>query len=274
MVTPNIFSYPRYKNHEPDDYFANNRASPTFTRKSHDRWAAKHVRALQQIHDILPPTHWLTIKFNRPEPVFIIKKFLATLTRAVGYFNKTRGQHLGLFGVMEPEKGCTVHLHVLVRTTLNDPAHFIRKKIDAFNRKHGTTISIPYCEVPNEIDAVTCYPFKLGSKEKLLFESKNGLRYTYQSGKYFLGKSKLKYEREKRQNWIVSKHEAEVDAMLCNFEDFVSKRNNPDHDPSRTTPESPLCTVNKRHIKKQRPVKAWLINKVHPKCRSPCAFAL
>ncbi|MDA1013957.1 MAG: hypothetical protein O3A00_05825 [Planctomycetota bacterium] len=272
MVTPRVFSYPRYKNHEPDDYFANNRASPTFTRKSHDRWAAKHVRALQQIHDILPPTHWLTIKFNRPEPVFIIKKFLATLTRAVGYFNKTKGQHLALFGVMEPEKGCTVHLHVLVRTTLNNPVIFLSNKIDAFNRKHGTTISIPYCEVPDEIDAVTCYPFKLGSKDKLLFESRNGLRYTYQCGKYFLGKSKLKYERERRKHWIVSKYEAEADAILCNFEDFVSKRSDPDPEGAPSSLERPRFCVVLSRDNSLRPTNECRRRKLLPKIRSPCAW--
>lgn len=270
MVSPQISIHPRLKNHKPDDYFAFGRPSPTFSDKSHDRWAAKHIRALEQTHEILPPTHFATLKFNRCETVGTIKALQKSLTRAVKYFNDKGNGHIAIFGVLEGERDCSVHLHLLIRSTLDDPATIIRKIIAAFNKKHGTIATLPYCEPPNDVGHVTRYPFKLG-QDKLLFESNTGLQFVYRCGGYFLDKSKTDSERERRFCLILAKHEAEADKIVGYYEDFLPKKTPPKRtiaDVPRLRFALPILLHNKAHI----PLPNGKRTKSRPRIRSPCGW--
>lgn len=195
--------------------------SPTFSRKAHDRWGARHVRALDKLHEYAPPSHWATVKFNRPEPTSTIKAFTRSLARAVGYHNRTRDAHLAMFGVHHIEADAAVHLHVLIRAGGTEALSFLVRVAEKFNRKHGTTVSVPYCEPPHDVIDVTHYLFKFGSKTKLLFNRNLGMRFVFQCGAYFVDGTKAHHERAGRGDYIVRKHEARVDAAVCNAEDVL-----------------------------------------------------
>ena len=216
-----IYTFPSFQSHEPCEYFSNGKPSPTFNKKSHDRWGARHVRALDKLHEYLPPTYWATIKFNRPEQIATIKAFTKSLTRAVGYHNRTRPDHLALFGVLEIEGDASVHLHVLVRSGDTNPLAFLAKAADKFNKKYGTTITVPYCQRPDDAIDVTHYLFKLGSKDKLLFARNLGMRFVFQCGRYFIGATKAELERRGRADFVQRKYEAQADAAVCTAEDCV-----------------------------------------------------
>ena len=214
-----VYTFPDFQVHEPCEYFSNGKPSPTFNRKAHDRWGARHVRALDKLHEYAPPTHWATIKFNRPEPISTIKALTGSLTRAAGYYNRTRSVHLAMFGVHHIEADTAVHLHVLVRSGATDPLPFLRRVIEKFNRKHGTTVTVPYCEPPDVVIAVTHYLFKLGSKDKLLFNRNLGMRFVFQCGGYFVDGTKAQHERAGRQDFVLRKYEAQVDAVVWSAAD-------------------------------------------------------
>ena len=260
---------PRLKFRKPDDYFSFGRPSPTFSDKSHDRWAAKHIRALEQTHEILPPTHFATLKFNRCENVGSIKALLQSLTRAVGYFNRKGIGHIAIFGVLEGERDCSVHLHLLIRTNLDDPAPLIRKKLAAFNKKCGTIATLQYCEPPKDVGFVTRYPFKLG-QDKLLFESNTGLRFVYHCGGYFLEKKKSDSERERLFHIILAKHEAEADKIVGYYEVFLPKP-----PPKRTIAALPRPRLAPPLLLNKK-VHIWLLrrrqSKSRPRIRSPCEW--
>lgn len=210
-----LYPFPDFQVHEPCEYFSNGKPSPTFNRKAHDRWGARHVRALDKLHEYAPPTHWATIKFNRLEPILTIKALTKSLTRAVGYHNRTRPVHLAMFGVHHIEADAAVHLHVLIRAGGSEPLPFLSRVIEKFNRKHGTTATVPYCEPPDDVIAVTHYAFKLGSKHKLLFTRNLGMRFVFQCGGYFVDGTKAQHERAGRHDFVLRKYEAQVDAVVC-----------------------------------------------------------
>lgn len=269
MCSPQVFSPPRLKFQKPDDYFAFGRPSPTFSDKSHDRWAARHIRALEHTHEILPPTHFATLKFNRCETVATIKALQQSLTRAIGYFNRKGNDHIAIFGVLEGEWDCSVHLHLLIRTTLDDPAPLIRKKLAAFNKKSGTIATLPYCEPPNDVGFVTRYPFKLG-QDKLLFESNTGLRFVYQCGGYFLDNKKSDSERERLFHIILAKHEAEAETVIGFYEDHIAQEK-----PKRTLGELPSLRLEPPTLlrnKAPHPLLNRKRTKARPRIRSPCEW--
>lgn len=269
MVSPQISIHPSLKFHKPDDYFAFGRPSPTFSDKSHDRWAAKHIRALEQTHEILPPTHFATLKFNRCETVATIKALQQSLTRAIGYFNRKGNAHIAIFGVVEGERDCSVHLHLLIRTTLDDPAPLIRKKLAAFNKKQGTIATLPYCEPPNDVGFVTRYPFKLG-QDKLLFESNTGLRFVYQCGGYFLDKTKTDSERERLFHLLLAKHEAEAEKVIGFYEDHIPQKK--PNRPLAGLPRLRLAPPKLLHNKVHTPLLSRKRSKSRPRIRSPCEW--
>lgn len=216
-----ISTFPTYQIHVPSESFSNGMPSPTFNRKAHDRWGARHARALDKLHEYAPPTHWATIKFNRHETVATIKTFTASLTRAVSYHNRTQPGHVAMFGVHHIEPDATVHLHVLIRADGTDPQTFLTRATDKFNRKHETAISVPYCVAPDDVTSVTHYPFKFGSKNKLLFARSLGMRFVFQCGRYFVGGKKSQHEREGRADFIQRKHAAQVDTIICDAEEAL-----------------------------------------------------
>lgn len=209
-----VYTFPSFQYRLPCEYYSNGQPSPTFNRKSHDRWGARHVRALDKLHEFFPPTHWATVKFNRPEPVVTIKFFLQSLARAVGYHNRSRADRLALFGVHNIEADGTVHLHVLVRASGPAPQEFLSRAVDKFNRKHRTTITVPFFEPPRDIVAVTHYPFHFDSKDKLLFSRNLGMRFVFQCGRYFLAGTKAMYEREGRFDYVLRTLESAADTVL------------------------------------------------------------
>ena len=217
----------------------------------------------------LATTHFATLKFNRCETVGTINALKSSLTRAVNYFNGKGNGHIAIFGVLEGERDCSVHLHLLIRTTLDDPAPFIRKKLAAYNKKYGTIATLPYCEPPNDVGHVTRYPFKLG-QDKLLFESNTGLQFVYQCGGYFLDKTKTNSERERLFHIILAKHEAEADQIVGYYEDVLPKK-----PPKRTLADLPrlrLAPAKLLRNKAQHPVRSKKRSKSRPRIRSPCEW--
>lgn len=236
MVSPQVFSYPQLNYSEVPDSFSFGKKSSTFNRKSHDRWGSYHLRSLAELHTLCEPTHWATLKFNQLEAAEITHKLLNSIGDAIRYLNNKNkkagcGESIALFGVINPEADGSVHYHVLIRSTVSDPAAFLKKKIASHNSKYGTIASLSYCEPPNNVHAVTVYPFKLGSTDKLLLKSGSGFRHVFQCGTYFNGKLKLVLEKRSRLKWrdaedeqldlILFTIEADVEGILCNFEDFA-----------------------------------------------------
>ncbi len=180
MCSPLVFSYPQVKFNDPSESFSIGK-SPTFSRKTHDRWGSHHRRSLDELHKSETPTHWATLKFNRLESVGTIHRLLDSLSDAVRYLNnkeKKKGvvgrfvvfsrsslcarvckpvfwwksnKRLSMFGIMNPENDGSVHYHVLIRSSIPDTAAFITKKIASHNRKYGTIATLSYLKPPTNV---------------------------------------------------------------------------------------------------------------------------
>lgn len=292
MKSPKVFSYPQLKNHDPIDIFAFGGKSPTFNRKTHDRWGSHHLRSLDELHKVTKPTHWATLKLNRLERVDTINTLLDSLGTAIRYQNKKKTSKsfsgtLAIFGVMNPEQDGSVHYHILIRSTLPDPAAFLNKKITSHNRKHGTVASISYCEPAKTVNGATKYGFKLGDESKLLFCSGSGLRHVFQCGKYFDGR--LKRALERRNFWIwkdeeeekflerLREMESDADEVLGCWEDFHSPSVHcllPTLSKARTSAggaNQPVAIMPV--IKRGTPLIAVNTSKSPPRIRSPCMWS-
>jgi hypothetical protein len=286
MSSPKVFSYPQLKNHDPIDILAFGGKSPTFNRKTHDRWGSHHLRSLDELHKSTEPTHWATLKFNRLERVDTINALLDSLGTAVRYQNKKKTTKsfsgtLAIFGVMNPESDGSVHYHLLVRSTLPDPAAFLNKKITSHNRKHGTIASICYCEHVNTVKGATTYGFKLGSDDKLIFCSGSGLRHVFQCGNYFDGKLKRALERRNLWTWqdkIEDKFLDHLRAMEIAADKIVDGKD--DFAPS-TPPKRTIASLRRLRFappillrnKAQHPLLSRKRTKSRPRIRSPCEWS-
>ncbi|MDA0834860.1 MAG: hypothetical protein O3A29_16425, partial [Planctomycetota bacterium] len=259
--------------------------SPTFNRKTHDRWGSHHLRSLDELHKSTEPTHWATIKFNRIERVDTINTLLDSLGTAIRYQNKKKitksfNGTLAIFGVMNPEPDGSVHYHVLIRSTLPDPAAFLNKKLKSHNRKHGTIATVCYCEQVTTAKGATTYGFKLGSEDKLIFCSGSGLRHVFQSGNYFDGKLKRALERRSLWIWQDEQEDKFLDhlrAMEIAAEKIVDCNGDcvPTTPPKRTLADLPrlrLAPPTLLRDKAQRPLLCRKRTKSRPRIRSPCKW--
>jgi hypothetical protein len=217
---------------------------------------------------------------------------LDSLGTAIRYQNKKKisksfNGTLAIFGVMNPEPDGSVHYHLLVRSTLPDPAAFLTKKITSHNRKHGTIASISYCEPTITVNGATKYGFKLGDDSKLIFCSGSGIRHVFQCGKYFDGR--LKTALERRNFWIwqdeveetfldrLREMESDADEVLGCWEDFYSPSVHiplPKRPKVKANASWPhLQAANTPVIKQGTRIIAVNTSKSPPRIRSPCMWS-
>jgi len=173
--------------------------SPTYSVESHDLWAAAEAWALSQVNEISPPNACGTLVFPNCAKS-IISKFTCSLSRSVRYRNSkvikgtqnecTWGElgHMAMYGVFEiREEDALIHMHFLARCY--DHEH-LEGFIDRFNKKHGTSIDVPFIEAPKDVESISVYPFKFGREFKVLFQPLTLARYVYQCGQYFFSNKK------------------------------------------------------------------------------------
>lgn len=190
-------SYPRYRTVLPQA--DNGWSSATYNHVSHDRWGRKYISRLKRLHRTHPPTHWGCWKFNRIEETETIKAFLAYLTRSVKYENDKQQNAIAILAIPHFEKSGTLHYHFLVRSKLGNLEDWLKTRIAKFNKKHNTVISLPYLEVPRDVERVSKYAFKVGDRSKLIPQSNQGFRSVYHAGKYFRPQDELEEAQEKDQ---------------------------------------------------------------------------
>lgn len=226
--------------------------SPTWNYVSHDKWASRHLNALDAVHEIAPPTHWATIKFNTPMLTRGIRDFLKTLSKAIEYLNRctaekltvsseleitSTGKHIALFAVAEIDAGGCVHYHVLIRASGIEPEKVLETVIAKYNAKKSTKITLPYIERPKSHNAVSIYSVKLGRRDTLLFSSGSLPRYTYTAGKYFLGIPLRELRASTRNDYFLTKAEIEVNKIVADM---------PLHEPATASTNESQSTSNFR----------------------------
>ncbi len=292
MNSPRIYRHTYVKKLETLDFYPVGSKSPTGNRQTHDRWGAYHLRSLDELHKSTKPTHWATLKFHRNEDTDAINRLLDSLGTAIRYQNKkirskSFSGTLSIFGVQNAEPDGSLHYHILIRSTLDDPAAFLARKINSLSRKNGLIATISYCERPVSINAVTKYPFKLGSDTKPILKKGSGARHVFQYGTYFNGK--LKRAMERRNLWIwqdeqdekffdrLREMESDADKVLGCWEDFLSPSVRiplPKRPKVRTCvgwPHQPAAIIPA--IKRVTPLIAVNTIKSPPRIRSPCILS-
>jgi len=177
-------------------------------------WASRNCRALTAIHEILPPTHWATIKLNQHLSTETIGNFQSTISKAIEYRNKKDGQHIAIYAIHEINEESIVHYHVLIRASNIDPDQFLNSVISKFNRKNGTNITMKYIEPPKSTDAVSVYSLKLGIHNKPLFSPGSLNRYSFTAGRYFLNFRIDELRRQSLDDWLLGRMEQQVDDIV------------------------------------------------------------
>jgi len=208
-------------------------SSPTFSVESRDKWASAHVRMLGNLHDEHPPTHFVTIKLQRPESVENIKHFTKSLVDAVWYWNKKSSWMIAGRWTLEIERDNSCHLHILVRvnedissatyfTDCHDPKEWFSEKTEKINRKVGTTALLNYCEPVRTVEGATSYVYKLGRSDVLLFGKGLGLRQTGHFGNYFCGSTQTELRKQRREELQFQELER-VASRTCESSTYVQQ---------------------------------------------------
>ena len=201
-------------NYHPAESDTRCKPSATWSHKAHDKWASRICRALTAIHEILPPTHWATIKLNQHIPTDDIGKFQSTISKAIEYRNRQSGQHIALYALHEINDEAIVHYHVLIRASNMDPKAFLNSVIAKFNRKNGTSIDMEYIKPPMSTDAVSIYSIKLGIHSKPLFSPGSLSRYSFTAGRYFLNFPVEDLRQQSLDDWLLTRMEIQVDNIV------------------------------------------------------------
>jgi hypothetical protein len=111
---------------------------------------------------------------------------------------------LAVYFVREIERNNLIHLHLLIRTSMEDPAAVLRKIVQ---KASGTTAKLAHCENIRSVAAITRYTVKdvadvqEGEREVLLFKKGLGLNLSGQFGGYFV-KTKGELWKECRREWF------------------------------------------------------------------------
>jgi hypothetical protein len=178
-------------------------ASPTWSFASRDKWASRIVSALETLHEMLPPSFFVTIKPNQRLKKKQVSEFFKALSKAVEYKNRAeRGTgHISYFCFPEINKNNFLHFHFLIRTTGIDAETMFNGFIKRYNKKHKMNFSMPYIEPPDSPEACTLYFSKLGRRDIKMFQSTSLTKYTFTGGKYFLNFKRKKLIRIARFNY-------------------------------------------------------------------------
>ena len=166
-------------------------------------WSRKEGAILERNHRELAPTHEATVRFGRPCPAGELTRFQTGFARRLGYHAKSRGVELAVYWVREIDRGNRVHLHLLIRTELQDPGTVLRRIVE---KASGGVAGLPHCEPIRSVAAITKYVVKDlievrdGRREVLLFRRGCGLRLSGQCGGYFV-RGKAELWEECRREW-------------------------------------------------------------------------
>lgn len=80
------------------------------------------MRHSEYNHRYAQPTHEAVVKFTEVRTIPESRNFHEKLRRQADYFAKTRAVELAVYSVQEIERNNLIHLHLLIRTNMEDPA--------------------------------------------------------------------------------------------------------------------------------------------------------
>lgn len=178
--------------------------TPSASIESRQNWAVRECGILNMNHRYAPPTHEAVVKFSKIRTIPEFRDFHEKLRRQAGYFAKTRAVELAVYFVREIERNNLIHLHLLIRTSMDDPADVLGKIVQ---KASGTTAELAHCENIRSVAAITRYTVKdmadvqEGEREVLLFKKGLGLNLSGQFGGYFV-KTKRELWKECRREWF------------------------------------------------------------------------
>ncbi len=184
-------------------------------------WAANNFAALKTYHEQTPPTHWLTLMFNKHETTDQIRHFHATINQNLrNYNNRHQDKNLAFWAVAEPCEDETVHYHIFARAEGIDPQNWFTRQAEKYNQNYGTEITIPYQETPQNHLATLAYSLKLNHEWVRLFKSNSLPRYTWTAGKYFDGHKVSDLRKANRAAWARITIASEDDQQAYEWEQW------------------------------------------------------
>lgn len=178
--------------------------TPSASIESRQNWAVRECGILSMNHRYAQPTHEAVVKFSEVRTIPEFRDFHEKLRRQAAYFAKTRAAELAVYFVREIERNNLSHLHLLIRTSMDDPADVLGRIVE---KAIGTTAELAHCENIRSVAAITRYTVKdmadvqEGEREVLLFEKGLGLNLSGQFGGYFV-KTKGELWKECRREWF------------------------------------------------------------------------
>ncbi len=178
--------------------------TPSASVESRQNWAVRECGILNMNHRHAPPTHEAVVKFSEVRTIPEFRDFHEKLRRKARYFAKTRAVELAVYFVREIERNNLIHLHLLIRTSMNDPADVLGKIVQ---KASGNKAELAHCENIRSMAAITRYTVKdiadvqEGEREVLLFKKGLGLNLSGQFGGYFV-KTKGELWKECRREWF------------------------------------------------------------------------
>lgn len=102
-------------------------------------------------------THEAVVKFSEVRTIPEFRDFHEKLRRQAGYFAKTRAVKLAVYFVREIERNNLIHLHLLIRTGMNDPSDVLGKIVQ---KASGATAELTHCENIRSVAAMTHHTVK------------------------------------------------------------------------------------------------------------------
>lgn len=178
--------------------------TPSASIESRQNWAVRECGILNMNHRYAQPTHEAVVKFSVVRTIPEFRDFHEKLRRQTGYFAKTRAVELAVYFVREIERNNLIHLHLLIRSSMEDPADVLGKIVE---KASGTTAELVHCENIRSVAAITRYTVKDmadvqdGEREVVLFKKGLGLNLSGQFGGYFV-KTKGELWKECRREWF------------------------------------------------------------------------
>jgi hypothetical protein len=218
------------------------RASATWSHAARRKWASGQFSALNELHQLAPPTHWATLKLNEPLPLGEVVKFHSVIAKAIAYQNrskatdfdisfdleiKTDGRHISIYAIPEINEAWCIHYHMMIRATKIDPISLLNLVISKYNRKHGRKVSMEWDAIPRVAGAISNYTVKLNGKKKgnngqpdrdvLLFAPGSLNRYVFTAGNYFLKMGVVKLRRQNRRDGLLRLLELKADSIVADW---------------------------------------------------------
>jgi hypothetical protein len=97
------------------------------------------------------------VKFSEVLSIPEFRDFHEKLRRQAGYFAKSRIAELAVYFVREIEPNNLIHLHLLIRTSVEDPVAVLGKIVQ---KASGTTAELAHCENIRSVASITRYPYE------------------------------------------------------------------------------------------------------------------